>query len=132
MFSLLDLYTNQFLIFVLVLTRLSGVIMLVPALAGRGAPIQIRALLAIGISLIITPIYADTPIANPSNLLNMTVMVGREATLGLALGLAIFILFSGIQLTGQLISQLSGLSIADVYDPNFDSSVSAFTQVIDW
>jgi flagellar biosynthetic protein FliR len=42
------------------------------------------------------------------------------------------ILFSGAQLAGQILSQLSGMSIAEAFDPDFDSSVSSFTQLLDW
>lgn len=132
MFALLEVYLNQFLIFVLVLTRMSGLVMLVPVFGARGAPVQVRGFLAIGLSLIIAPVYAATPLADPGNVLNMAVMVAREATIGFSLGLAILILFSGIQLSGQVMSQLSGMSLAEVFDPAFESSVSVFTQILDW
>lgn len=132
MFALLELYLNQFLIFVFVLTRLSGLVMTVPVFGTRGAPIQVRAFLAMGLALIITPVYAHTPVDDPGNMVNMLVILAREAAVGIALGLAILILFAGAQLAGQLLSQISGMSIAEAFDPDFDSSVSSFTQLLDW
>ena len=39
------------------------------------------------------------------------------------------ILFSGIQVAGQIVSQMSGLSLADVFNPGFDENVSVFSQL---
>ncbi len=46
-----------------------------------------------------------------------------------ALGLGINILFSGIQVAGQIVSQMSGLSLADVFNPGFEEDVSVFSQL---
>ena len=51
--------------------------------------------------------------------------------LGLALGLAVMILLSGMQLAGQVISQMSGMSLADVANPTFDTSVPIFSQILE-
>jgi flagellar biosynthetic protein FliR len=58
-------------------------------------------------------------------------MLGREAMLGLALGLAVMILFTGLQLTGQIMGQMSGMSLADVFDPSSGTSVPVFAQLLD-
>ena len=48
----------------------------------------------------------------------LAMLLAREAMLGLALGLAVMILLSGMQLAGQIISQTSGMSLADVANPD--------------
>ena len=48
---LLTLYLNQFLVFVLVLTRIGALVMTLPVLGGSSIPIQIRAFLAIAIAI---------------------------------------------------------------------------------
>ncbi len=87
--------------------------------------------MAIGFALIITPVHFDQARAMPSDLVNLTVLLAREAVLGLALGLAVMILFTGLHLTGQIIGQMSGMALADTYDPTFDTSVPVFTQLLD-
>ena len=54
----------------------------------------------------------------------------NEALVGLLLGLGINILFSGIQVAGQIVSQMSGMSLADVFNPGFDEDVSVFSQLV--
>jgi flagellar biosynthetic protein FliR len=41
------------------------------------------------------------------------------------------VFFSGMQLAGTIIGQMSGLQLAEVFDPNFDSSVPVFGQFLD-
>ena len=55
--------------------------------------------------------------------------MANEVAIGLLLGLGVTIMFSGIQVAGQIVSQMSGLSLADVFDPGFDENVSMFTQL---
>jgi flagellar biosynthesis protein FliR len=131
MSPLLTLYLDQFLIFVLVLARLGSLLMTLPVIGTATVPWQIRALLAVGTSLILTPLFWGQPIPQPENLLMLGALLAREAVLGLALGLAILILLSGMQLAGQVISQTSGLSLADVANPTFETNVPLFSQILE-
>jgi flagellar biosynthetic protein FliR len=129
--ALLDIYRDQLLVFLLVLTRVSGLIMVAPIFGPRNAPYQIRVFLILILSMIVSPLYASSSLQLPSNLIGFSVLLGREAALGLALGLAVTIFFSGMQLSGTIIGQMSGLQLAEVFDPNFDSSVPVFGQFLD-
>lgn len=131
MAELLKLYSHQFLVFVLVLTRISGVVLLAPALSSKSIPARIRGFLAVAMSMIVTPLLLDVDLPEIGSMIDLTVLAGRELAIGLAIGLATMILFSGVQLAGQLISQTAGISLADIFDPNFESSVSSITQLMD-
>ena len=128
--DVLQVQLDAFLVFVLILTRLSGLVMTAPIFGSRSIPMRIRAYLAIGLALIVTPLYSDN-VEVPPHLLGLLVMLGREILLGVAIGLAIMILFTGLQLAGQIIGQISGMSLADVFDPTFQTSVPVFTQLLD-
>jgi flagellar biosynthetic protein FliR len=129
--TLLHLYLDQFLIFVLVLTRVGCLVMTLPVLGTASVPLHVRALLAVAISLVITPLHWGLPVPPPENLLALTVLLTREAVLGLSLGLAVMILLSGMQLAGQVVSQISGLSLADVANPTFETSVPIFSHILE-
>lgn len=122
---------DQFLIFVLVLSRISPLVMTAPIFGSRTIPARIRGLLAVGLSLLVAPLHWGQPVADPGNLINLAVMVGREAAVGLAFGLAVIILFAGLQLTGQIIGQMSGMSLADVFNPGLDADTPVFGQLLD-
>ena len=127
----LTLYLDQFLVFVLVLTRVGSLLMTLPVLGTATVPMQVRGLLAVGISLILSPLFWGQPIPPPENLLILGTLLAREAMLGLALGLAVLILLSGMQLAGQIISQTSGMTLADVANPTFDTTVPLFSQILE-
>ncbi len=122
---------NAFLVFVLILTRLSGLLLTVPFFGAGTVPMRVRLLLTVGMALLLTPLYWTVPVENPGNLVNFAVILGQEAVLGLAMGLGILILFSGLQLTGQVIGQMSGMQLADVFNPTANASVSLFSQLLD-
>jgi flagellar biosynthetic protein FliR len=127
---LLRLYTNQFLVYVLVLTRVSGLMVLAPVWGSSVIPLRVRALLAIGVSLVISPLLWNTPIEDPGNVLHLLVLVGCEFAVGLSLGLAVYIYFAGLELAGQLMGQMSGMSLADVVSPTYDTTVPVFSEFL--
>jgi flagellar biosynthesis protein FliR len=128
---ILHLTLNQFLVFTLVLTRVGCLLMTLPVLGTATVPWQIRALLAVAISLVLTPLYWGLTLPPPENLLVLAPLLAREAVFGLAIGLAVMILLSGMQLAGQVISQISGLSLADVANPSFDTSIPIFSHILE-
>ena len=121
---------SQFLIFTLVLTRVSGLVMTAPIFGTPDVPVRVRALLAVALALLITPMYSGTTVDDPGTLPNYLVYIGGEALIGLLLGLGIVILFTGVQVAGQIISQLSGMALADVFSPGFDANVPMFSQLL--
>lgn len=124
------LLLNQFATFTLVLARIGALIMTAPIFGSRATPVKFRALLAVGITLLITPLFAAKPPADINNLLVFARFLINEALVGLLLGLGIMILLSGIQVTGQIISQMSGTALASVFDQTMENNASVFSQLL--
>ncbi|ADB19004.1 type III secretion system inner membrane R protein [Pirellula staleyi DSM 6068] len=122
---------DQIVIFSLVLTRIGMLVFILPMFGSSSVPMQARAILAIAIALILTPVYAGALPSPPENLMMLGLMLARESMLGLALGLAVMILLAGMQLAGSIISQMSGMTLADVANPTFDTSVPIFSQLLE-
>lgn len=120
---------NQFAVFTLVLARVGALIMTAPIFASAAIPIRARALLAVAITLLVTPLVSASPPEGMTELLVYGRYLASEALIGLLLGFGITLLLSGIQLTGQIISQLGGTALADVFDPTLDSNVSIYSQL---
>ncbi|MBN2477113.1 MAG: flagellar biosynthetic protein FliR [Pirellulales bacterium] len=127
---LYQLNLEKFLLFTLVLTRVSGLTMTAPIYGTKDVPIRIRALLAVALALLIAPTQWHVAVAYPGTIVNYLVFLGSELMIGVCLGLGIVILFSGIQLAGQMIGRVSGLLLADVFDPTSGESVPTFSQVL--
>ena len=127
---LLSIYTNQFLVFLLVLTRVSGLVVVAPIWSSKAMPMRVRAFLALGIALIITPLFWNTAVDDPGNLVHLAVLLACEFAVGLSLGLAVMICFAGMELAGQILGQMTGMSLADVASPDFDGSVPVFSHFL--
>jgi flagellar biosynthetic protein FliR len=123
------LLVSRFVIFTLVLGRLGGMIVIAPIFGTLTMPRQVRAFLAVAIALLVTPVYLNTSLPPVTDLAAYGRLMANEIAIGLLLGLGVTIMFSGIQVAGQIVSQMSGLSLADVFDPGFDDNVSMFTQL---
>jgi flagellar biosynthetic protein FliR len=132
MFALDALNPDRFVLFTLVLTRVSGVVVAAPVFGTTEVPPRIRALFAIALAMLVMPTQADARAPTPATLVDYLVLVGGEALVGLALGLGVMILFAGVQLAGQIVSQASGMSLADVFDPTFDVQVPLFSELLRW
>jgi flagellar biosynthesis protein FliR len=121
---------SRFMIFTLVLARTGGLLVTAPLFSTQALPRQVRALLAVAMSLLVTPVFLDTSLPPIENLAVYGKLLANETLVGLLLGLGINILFAGVQVAGQIVSQLSGLSLADVFSPGFEEDVSVFSQLL--
>ena len=127
---LAQINVEKFLLFTLVLTRLSGLVMTAPIYGTPEVPARVRALLAVALAVLITPTQWDVAVQHPGNTLNYLVVLGSELVIGLSLGLGIVILFSGVQLAGQMIGRMGGLLLADVFDPSSGTSIPMFSRLM--
>ena len=121
---------SRFLVFTLVFTRVSGLMVTAPVYGSKEIPVRVRGLLAVAVAVVIMPSQWDTTIPDPGTTLNYAVIVGGELIVGLCLGLGLTILFSGIQLAGQMIGRIGGLMLADVFDPSAGTSVPLFSRFL--
>lgn len=115
--------------FTLVLARIGALVMTAPIFGPRSAPLQARALLAMAMALIITPLHAAESPVDMRNMIAFSHFVLNEALIGLLLGLGLLILLSGVQLTGQIISQLGGTALAEGYDVMSEESLPVYSQL---
>src|SRR5262245_40863744 len=116
-------YTTAVVAFTFVLARVSGLVMTAPLFGSSEVPGRVRALLAFTLAVLVTPIELSVPLREPENLVLYAVGLGSELLVGLLMGMGVKILLSGVQVAGQIVSQMSGMSLADVFNPGFDSEV---------
>ncbi len=120
---------SRFMVFTLVLARTGSLVMTAPIFGTQSMPRQVRVILAVAMSLLVTPVFLNTSTPPVENFAVYGRLLVNEALVGLLLGLGIVILFSGIQVAGQIVSQMSGLSLADVFNPGFGEEISVFSQL---
>ncbi len=103
-----------------------------PPMRGSNVPMQVRGLLALMIAAGLTPLVISFSTEVPSSLPLMVVAMAKELLLGLLFGSAAMVIMSGLQVGGQIASQLAGLDLASAADPNTDDETAVIGQLFSW
>ncbi len=133
----MDVETLSFLhgplwVFLCVLSRLGPLLMMMPPLKGSSVPMQVRAMLAVTLAASLTPMIMGNAVELPSSLLLIAIQVAKEIMLGMLFGSAVMIILSGLQVGGQIASQLAGLDLASSADPNTEEESAVVGQLFSW
>jgi len=116
--------------FSLVLVRVTSLVMVAPLFGSLNVPVKVRALLGLMLALLVTPVEWQKQVAPPAAAGQYLVLVGGEALVGTSLALGVLVLVSSMHVAGQTISQMSGLQLADVFDPGFDTGTPVFSKLM--
>jgi flagellar biosynthetic protein FliR len=108
-------------VFLLIFARWGALAVLVPDNQLVPLPIRLRLAGAIAISMLLTPLHLVAIDAQPS-ILELALMLGHELLVGLAIGTALLIVLQGVQLAGQLVGQLAGVSTRGILTLGTDAS----------
>ncbi len=93
---------------------------------------QVTAPVKIGLAILITAVVAPTlpaPTVDPASGAGL-LLLARESVLGVAMGLAMRIVFAGVATAGDVIGLQMGLGFAQFYDPLSNSQVPVLGQFL--
>jgi len=102
-----------------------------PMFGPREVPRQVRVFLALGMSLVAFPLQASDTAPTAGNLVDLGLMIAGEVVVGLTLGTGVMMLFVGMQVAGQIMGQMSGMQLADLFNPSFSEQSSVFGKLLD-
>lgn len=109
------------------LTRILGIFTSAPLFSHAGLPLQSRVGLAVFIALLVAPALPPSPeqdILSGYGLL----MVVQQFLIGVAIGFVMSLIFSGIEMAGELMGMSMGLGFATFYDPQSKGRSSVISQ----
>jgi flagellar biosynthesis protein FliR len=112
---------EQFLVtelfaFLMVFSRLGAVIMLIPGIGESYVSARVRLVLALMVSLVVTPLAQPLMPEIPGSPLALAVLLAAEITIGVFLGMLSRILISAMHTAGMIIAFQSGLAAAMMFD----------------
>ncbi len=119
---------SQFQSFLLILMRVAPILFLMPLLGSRNIPTLAKIGLALTVSLILLPSVKMGSSVFPQEPLSFLAFLGAEFFIGFLLGLAVKVIFAGIQMGGELVGFQMGLSLAQVIDPQSGMDSSALAE----
>lgn len=109
--------------FIMVITRLSGMMATAPLFSKYPIPPQVKAWLVAVIAFIIYPmVVAKSSFIVPTSLPEVTFYMLKEFAVGALIGFIANFIFVGVQMSGQLLSQQVGLGMSNIMDPATQSS----------
>ncbi len=123
----LDLSPAATYTFLLILVRSSAMLVSSPLLSHRGIPAQAKIGFAIFTSLVLVPV-TRLPGGPPETLGRIADDVFREALFGLGIGLAMNIVFIGLQMAARIIGLQVGFGLGAVFDPITGTEFGVFEQ----
>jgi len=128
--NLLAFEPAQFLGFVIILGRISGLIVSAPVLGDRTIPVQVKAGFAFILSLIFYPIVAAPQVGSDPNIVSVVLITISEVGVGLLIGFSARLLFTGIAMAGEVIGFQMGIGIANVFDPATSAQGAVVAQFV--
>ena len=116
--DLFDLLQNHAAVFLLLLTRVSGIFMLAPFFGSLNIPVYIRAGAALAISAVLFPVVDQSALIKaPAAVPGYVLAVLTELFVGWLIGFVAYISFSAIHMAGKIMDMQVGFSIVNVMDP---------------
>lgn len=120
----LGLPVRTMLAFLLVMSRVGGLVFFLPVPGFRNAPEMVRIVLALALTFALFPVWPALPEVMPE-VGQVLVWVMCEAGFGLVAGVAIALLTEGFQIAAQMIGMQAGYGFASTIDPTnrFDAGI---------
>lgn len=123
----LDWAIPQITVFILVVSRLSGLFLLAPVFSSPLIPGRIKAMALLALSLCMTPMVAHETTKVPTTAIDLGTAIVVQTLIGLALGFAVSVIFAAVQTGASLIDMSIGFSLANIIDPSTNTHVSIFS-----
>lgn len=116
-----DFLPGQVFAFMLVVSRIAGMIMLMPVFGEFVVPTWVRLSLTFAISTVLYPLVSGALPEMPEQASALAFAVAGEALVGVFIGGAARLLLTALNVAGMVIAMQTGLAAAQGFDPNQQS-----------
>ncbi|MCI6158660.1 MAG: flagellar biosynthetic protein FliR [Selenomonadaceae bacterium] len=105
-------------VFLLMLTRVSGIFIISPFFGSINVPVYIRAAASFVFTVVLFPVVDGLgTVQTPPSVLAYSVAVLEELFIGWLIGFVAYVAFSAIQMAGKIMDMQVGFAIVNVMDP---------------
>jgi flagellar biosynthesis protein FliR len=130
MISLTSAEINSWIVaFFFPLARILALLTAAPPFNNAGLNTQARLVLGLAIAFAITPMLPKIAPLDPASGLGLLVLA-QQLMIGLAMGFAMRLVFTAIDLAGTMISNQMGLGFATAYDPQSAAQTAVISQLL--
>ena len=103
--------------FMMIFARVGTAFFLFPGFQGKQVNVKSRLALALAVSFLLTPLLMEILPPMPGDPLMLLLILGGEILSGAVLGTAVLVMFSAMQVAGTVISFVSAMANAMIFDP---------------
>ena len=105
----------EFQSFLVLVSRVGGIVAAFPMLGGRTVPAQIKIALVVMLGIALSPLIQLPPLSRDA--VEMTAGLASELLIGLVIGLAVRLLFGALEVAGELLGTQIGFGAVQLLDP---------------
>ena len=111
--------TESIIIFILVLSRITGMLATAPLISTFSMPMQLKVGLGALSAFILYPfvLQATPNFVAPRDLISLSILLCKETAVGVLIGFSMSLIFTAVEIGGQILSIQMGLAIANALDP---------------
>ncbi len=117
---------DVFLFFILVLMRVLGLFVSMPILGSRNVPMMVKAGLAGLIAIILVSLISPLPQGIPRSFGAFLVVGGYEFLIGIGIGFIVSLMFSAVQIAGEIMDLQSGFGMMNIFNPAMETQFPIF------
>lgn len=111
------------------LARIMALLAAAPPFNNAGLTTRVRLVLGLAITVAIAPALPKIPNIDPGTEIGLLI-IAQQIIIGAAMGLALRVVFSAIDLAGTMISTQMGLGFATAYDPQSASQTPVISEFL--
>jgi len=111
------------------LTRILGFIAIAPFFSSSAFPMPIKVSFGVLLALIVAPIIPQIPRVDILSLRGAFILA-EQVVLGVAMGLVAQIIFTAVEMAGQISSLMMGFGFASFYDPQSNASTPVIASMM--
>ncbi len=117
---------QSILLWALVAARMAPIVQLVPYLGGKAVPQQVKLALTVMLTGLVYPVIWSSGAAAqlPEGALDLTVLLMKEAILGVTFGFVAALVFDAVRIAGQVVDNARGQTQATAMAPQIPERVS--------
>lgn len=115
--------------FIFPLTRILALLVAAPPFNNAALPVRIRLMLGLAIAMAIVPALGKPPAIVPASEIGLLVMA-EQMLIGFAMGFSMRLIFSAVDMAGNVFSTQMGLGFATSYDPMSTSQTPVVSEML--
>ena len=119
----------QLYLFELIFMRMSGFLLINPLLGRSNLPAMVKTGMALVLSILVFG-TAGTGVPQPDTLVELAFRLLLELGIGLVLGFVMRVVFSVVQIGGEVIDTQMGMTMAQIYDASSQANLSVTASLL--